>query len=170
MNFARTATEISRWKKWNKHLEDFIQSLNDQTSTLKSKINIQWEELEEKDHVIRILVDMRWKPNENYGTKSCSNHSWGKSADRSSNNNSDLNNNISRNKINDNLSNNQINNNINKNNTSNNNISDNYSINNYNISNNNNKINNNNNDNIGNIINNNNNNNIDNNIRNGKKW
>ena len=85
---------------------------------------------------------MRCKPSENYGTTSCSNHSSGKSSDRSSNNNNDININISRNKINPNISNNKINNNI---------------------SNNNNKINNNNNDNIGNIINNNNNNDITNN-------
>ena len=149
-------------KKENEHLEKFIQSLNDQISTLNSEINFLREELKEKDHVIRLLLNMRCKPSENCGTTFCSNHPSGKYSDRS--NNKDINNNRRINKINDNISNNKIsNNNINNNNTSNNNISDNYNINNYNISNNNNEINTNNNDNIGNIINNNNNDNISNN-------
>ena len=115
-------------KKGSEHFEEFIQSLNDQISTLKSKINFLREELKEKDHVTRILLNVKCKSGENYGTTWCSNHSSGKSSDRSSNNNNDINNNINRNNINANISNNKINNN--------------------NISNNNNKINNNNNDNI----------------------
>ena len=127
-------------KEGNGHLEKFIQSLNDQISILKNKINFLREELKEKDHVVRILLNMRCKPSENYGTTSCSNHSSGKSSDWSSNNN-----NISRNKINHNISNNTTNT--------------------VNISNNNNKTNNIN-DNIGNIINDNNRNNINNITRN----
>ena len=124
--------------KGNGHLEEFIQSLNDQISILKNEINFLREELKEKDHVVRILLNMRCKPSENYGTTSCSNHSSGKSSNWSSNNNYNINNNnISRNKINDNISNNTINTD--------------------NIRNNNNKTNNSN-DNIGNIINDNNNN------------
>ena len=61
-------------KKGNGHLEEFIQSLNDQISILKNEINFLREELKEKDHVVRILLNMRCKPSENYGTTSCSNH------------------------------------------------------------------------------------------------
>ena len=68
-------------KKGYGHLEEFIQSLKDQISILKSEINFLREELKEKDHVARILLNMRCKPSENYGTTSCSNHSSGKSSD-----------------------------------------------------------------------------------------
>ena len=85
-------------KKGNEHLEEFIQSLNDQISTLKSEINFLREELKEKDHVVRVLLNMRCKPSENYGTTSSSNYSSRKSSDRSSNNNNDINNKVSRNK------------------------------------------------------------------------
>ena len=96
--------------KGNGHLEEFIQSLNDQISILKNEINFLREELKEKDHVVRILLNMRCKPSENYGTTSCSNHSSGKSSNWSSNNNYNINNNnISRNKVNDNISNNTVN-------------------------------------------------------------
>ena len=73
-------------------------------STIKSKseINFLRKQLKEKDHAVRILLNMRCKPSENYGTTSCSNYSSGKSTDRSSNN--DINNKIRRNKINDNIS------------------------------------------------------------------
>ena len=94
-------------KKGNEHLEEFIQSLNDQISTLKNEINFLREELKEKDHVVRILLNMRCKLSENYGTTLCSNHSSGKSSNWNSNNNN-RNNNISKNKINDNISNNAI--------------------------------------------------------------
>ena len=77
----------------NEHLEKFIQSLNDQISTLNSEINFLREELKEKDHVIRLLLNMRCKPSENCGTTSCSNHPSGKYSDRSNNN--DINNNRS---------------------------------------------------------------------------
>ena len=87
-------------KKGNEHLEEFIQNLNDQIFSLKSEINFLREELKEKDHVVRILLNMRCKPSENYGTTWCSNYSSGKSSDRSSNNYNDINNDISRNKIN----------------------------------------------------------------------
>ena len=53
-------------KKGNGHLEEFIQSLNDQISILKNEINFLREELNEKDHVVRILLNMRCKPSENY--------------------------------------------------------------------------------------------------------
>ena len=46
-------------KKGNGHLEEFIQSLNDQISILKNEINFLREELKEKDHVVRILLNMR---------------------------------------------------------------------------------------------------------------
>ena len=75
-------------KKGNGHLEEFIQSLNDQISILKNEINFLREELKEKDHVVRILLNMRCN-----GTTSCSNHSLGKSSDWSSNNNN-INNNM----------------------------------------------------------------------------
>ena len=39
-------------KRRNKHLEEFIQSLNDQISTLKSEINFPREELKDKNYVI----------------------------------------------------------------------------------------------------------------------
>ena len=64
-------------KKGNEHLGEFIQSLNDQISTLKSEINFLREELKEKDHVIRLLLNMRCKPSENCGTTLCSNHQSG---------------------------------------------------------------------------------------------
>ena len=116
--------------KGDERLEEFIQSLNDEISTLKSEINFLKEKLKEKDHVIRLLLNMRCKPSENCGTISCNNHPSGKSSARSGNNNKDINNNICMNKI-INVSNNKIrNNNINNNNTSSNNISDNYNINN----------------------------------------
>ena len=140
-------TWISRRKK-EKHLEEFLQSLNDQISTLKSEINFLRGESKEKDHVIRILLNTRCKPSEDCCTTSYNNHLSLKSSDCSSNNNNRINSNVSRNKTND---------------ISNNNISDNNNIdNNYNISNNDNK-NNNNNDTISNIINNKN-DNINNNI------
>ena len=141
-------TWISRRKK-EKHLEEFLQSLNDQISTLKSEINFLRGESKEKDHVIRILLNTRCKPSEDCCTTSYNNHLSLKSLDCSSNNNNNrINSNVSRNKTND---------------ISNNNISDNNNIdNNYNISNNDNK-NNNNNDTISNIINNKN-DNINNNI------
>ena len=117
-------------KKENKHLEEFIQSLNDQISTLKSGKNFLLEELKEKDHVMRILLNLKCRPIENCGTTLCSNIPSGKSSDYSNNNNNNINNNISRSKINDNTSNNKIsNNNVNNNNTSNNNKSDNSNIN-----------------------------------------
>ena len=71
--------------KGNGHLEEFIQSLNDQISILKNEINFLREELKEKDHVVRILLNMRCKPSENYGTTWCSSHSSGKSSNWSSN-------------------------------------------------------------------------------------
>ena len=81
-------------KKGNEPIEKFIQSLNDQTSTpLNSKINFLREELKEKDHVIRLLPNMRCKPSENCGTALCSNDPSGKYSDRSNNN--DINNNRS---------------------------------------------------------------------------
>ena len=64
-------------KKGNEHLEEFIQSLNDQISTLKSEINFLREELKKKDHVKRLLLNMRCKPSENCGTTLCSNHQSG---------------------------------------------------------------------------------------------
>ena len=109
--------------KETKTLDKLIQSLNDQISTLKSEISLLQEELKEKDPVIRILLNMRCKPSENYRTSSCSNHLSRKSLERSSsNNNYYINNNISKNdnKIN--------NNNINNNKASNNNIIDNCNI------------------------------------------
>ena len=54
----------SEKKKGNEHLEELIQSLNDQISTVKSEINFLREELKEKDHVVRILLNMRCKPSE----------------------------------------------------------------------------------------------------------
>ena len=60
--------------KGNGHLEEFIQSLNDQISILENEINFLREELKEKDNVVRILLNMRCKSSENYGTTSCSNH------------------------------------------------------------------------------------------------
>ena len=84
-------------KKGNEHLQELIQSLNDQISTLKSQINFLREELKEKDHVIGLLLNMRCKPSENCGTTLCSNHQSGKYSDRSNNN--DINNNRSINKI-----------------------------------------------------------------------
>ena len=102
--------QIPSEKKENEHLEEFTQSLIDQISILKSEIKFLREELKGKDHVVRILLNMRCKSSENYGTTLCSNHSSGKSSDWNSNNNNDINsNNISRNKINDNISNNTIN-------------------------------------------------------------
>ena len=101
---------FSSEKKGNEHLEEFIQSLNNQISTLKSEMNFLREELKERNHAVRILLNTRCKPSENYDTTSCSNHSSGKSSDRSTSNN-DINNNISRSKMNDNISNNKINNN-----------------------------------------------------------
>ena len=95
-------------KKVNEHLEEFIQSLNDQISILKNEINFLRKELKEKDHVVRILLNMKYKLSENYGTTLCSNHSSGKSSNWSSNNNN-INNSISKNKTNNNISNNTIN-------------------------------------------------------------
>ena len=45
-------------KKGNEHLEEFIQYLNDQISILKNEINFLREELKERDHVVRILLNM----------------------------------------------------------------------------------------------------------------
>ena len=53
-------------KKGNVHLEEFIQSLNNQISILKNEINFLREELNGKDHVVRILLNMRCKSSENY--------------------------------------------------------------------------------------------------------
>ena len=110
--------QIPSEKKENERFEEFTQSLIDQISILKSEINFLREELKGKDHVVRILLNMRCKSSENYGTTLCSNHSSGKSSDWNSNNNNDINsNNISRNKINDNISNNTINTDNKRNNT-----------------------------------------------------
>ena len=49
----RTTQEVL--KNGHGHLEEFIQSLNDQISTLRRKINFLREELKEKDNVIKIL-------------------------------------------------------------------------------------------------------------------
>ena len=100
---------FSAEKKGNEHLEEFIQRLINQSSILKSKVNFLREELKEKDHVIRLQLNMRCKPSENCGTTLCSNHPSGKYSDRSIN--IDINNNRSINTINDNISNNKISNN-----------------------------------------------------------
>ena len=55
-------------KKGNEHLEEFIQSLSDQIFTLKGELKFLGEELKEKDHVIKLLPNMRCKPSENCGT------------------------------------------------------------------------------------------------------
>lgn len=49
----RTTQEVL--KNGHGHLEEFIQSLNDQISTLRREINFLREELKEKDNVIKIL-------------------------------------------------------------------------------------------------------------------
>ena len=108
-------------KKEKKRLEKFLQSLNDQIFNLKNESRcMKW-----KGHVVRIILNMWYKPIEYYCSMSCSNHSSVKSSDLSSNNSNNNNmynmyndnsndhnkKNISNNNINDNISNNQINNN-----------------------------------------------------------
>ena len=60
-------------EKGSGHLEEFIQILSDQISILRNEINFLREESKEKDHVVRILLTMRCKPSENFGTTLCSN-------------------------------------------------------------------------------------------------
>ena len=98
-----------------------LKNLNDQIFTLKNESRwMKW-----KGHVVRIMLNMWYKPSEYCCSMSCSNHSSVKSSDRSSNNSNSNNmhnmcnnngndhnkKNISNNNINGNISNNQINNN-----------------------------------------------------------